>query len=622
MHLEATTNFIVNNLGQKYTEPPVLDLSAVVSDSTPESPLIFVLSPGVDPTNQLMALAELKQITFNSIALGQGQSPHAVRLIDTGTIEGNWVLLANCHLMMSWLGELDKMIEQMPTRQPNPGFRLWMSSAPHPDFPIGILQRGLKMTTEPPKGLKANMTRLVNNLSEAKFNSSGKPHKYQKLLYAMCWFHAVLVDRRKFKMLGWNIPYDFNDSDFEVSELCLRLYLDEYDETPWDALKYLVSEINYGGRVTDDLDRRLMNTYMAQFFNDDVLTVPGYRLSSLPNYIVPEDGPLSLYKEVCAGLPPLDRPEAFGQHPNADIASAISSGIAMLEVVVALQPKAEAGEGASPEDQVYDICEGLLGLVPFAVDIVKTAGEGDGSALYVVLVQELQRYNILLSKIRHTLVNVQKGIRGLVVMSSELDAAFQKLVLGAVPTSWLGAYPSLKPLASWSRDLVQRWAQLMEWCEKGVPKCFWLAGFTYPNGFLTALMQTSARHNNVSIDTLMWEFPVSNVEEKDITARPKEGAFVKGLFLEGAGWSYDNSCLCEPEPMELVYHMPIIHFKPVEVKKSKAKGMYACPLYLYPLRTGSRERPSWMLNIDIKSGQSEPETWVKRGTALLLALAE
>ena len=106
------------------------------------------------------------------------------------------------------------------------------------------------------------------------------------------------------------------------------------------------------------------------------------------------------------------------------------------------------------------------------------------------------------------------------------------------------------------------------------------------------------------------------------TQRPKEGAFVKGLFLEGAGWSYDNSCLCEPEPMELVYHMPIIHFKPVEAKKSKAKGMYACPLYLYPLRTGSRERPSWMLNIDIKSGQSEPETWVKRGTAMLLALAE
>ena len=87
-----------------------------------------------------------------AIALGQGQSPHAIRLIDNGVTEGHWVLLANCHLMMSWLGELDKIIEQMPARQPNPAFRLWLSSSPHPKFPIGILQRGLKMTTEPPKG--------------------------------------------------------------------------------------------------------------------------------------------------------------------------------------------------------------------------------------------------------------------------------------------------------------------------------------------------------------------------------------------------------------------------------------------------------------------------------------
>ena len=184
-----------------------MDLNAVLLDSTEYNPLIFVLSPGVDPTNQLMALAEQKQIVFHSIALGQGQSPHAIRLINGGVADGDWVLLANCHLMMSWLGELEKIIEGMPARQPNPAFRLWLSSAPHDKFPIGILQRGLKMTTEPPKGLKANMTRLVNNISESRFQSSGKPQKYKKLLFAMCWFHAVLVDRRKFLNLGWNIPY-------------------------------------------------------------------------------------------------------------------------------------------------------------------------------------------------------------------------------------------------------------------------------------------------------------------------------------------------------------------------------------------------------------------------------
>ena len=432
----------------------------------------------------------------------------------------------------------------------------------------------------------------------------------------------LLHSSAQFLNLGWNIPYDFNDSDFEVSELCLRLYLDEYDETPWDALKYLISEINYGGRVTDNLDRRLMNCYMDAFFCEDALQQPGFKLSTLPNYMIPDDGPLSMYGEVCKGFPVVDRPEAFGQHANADIASAITSGNAMLETVVSLQPRTADASGVSPDDMVYGFAEDLLGLVPEPININDKAGDSDGSALYVVLVQELQRYNGLLAKIRKSLVMVQKGIKGLVVMSSDLDEIFKKLLIGQVPTSWGSAYPSLKPLANWSRDLVARWAQLMEWCEKGPPKVFWLAGFTYPNGFLTALMQTSARHNNVSIDTLMWDFPVSNVEEKDITQRPKEGAYVKGLFLEGAGWSYDNGCLCEPEPMELVYSMPIIHFKPTEAKKSKAKGMYACPLYLYPLRTGSRERPSWMLNIEIKSGAVEPDVWIKRGTAMLLALTE
>merc|ERR1719230_2432811 len=384
----AATAFLINNLGARFTEPPVLDLNSVLADSAPTSPLIFVLSPGVDPTNQLLQLSEQKGVTFTTIALGQGQSPHAIRLIEQGIKEGHWVLLANCHLMMSWLNELDKIIEGLPTRSPHNSFRLWLSSSPHPQFPIGILQRGIKMTTEPPKGLKANMTRLMNNMSEAKFSSCLKPHKYKKLLYALCWFHSILVDRRKFQNLGWNIPYDFNDSDFEVSELCLRLYLDEYDETPWDALKYLISEINYGGRVTDDLDRRLMNVYMASFFNEDALNVPNYRLSSLSSYVIPEDDPLNLYREVCAGLPPIDRPEAFGQHPNADIASQITSGNSMLEVIVSLQPRAADASGASPEDKAYAL--------------------GDGSALYSVLVQELQRYNGLLAKIRKSLSDVKK----------------------------------------------------------------------------------------------------------------------------------------------------------------------------------------------------------------------
>ena len=68
-------------------------------------------------------------------------------------LQGNWVFLANCHLSLSWMPQLDKLVEQLQIQkpEPHPEFRLWLSSSPHPDFPIAILQTGLKMTTEPPK---------------------------------------------------------------------------------------------------------------------------------------------------------------------------------------------------------------------------------------------------------------------------------------------------------------------------------------------------------------------------------------------------------------------------------------------------------------------------------------
>ena len=63
----------------------------------------------------------------------------------------------------------------------------------------------------------------------------------------------------------------------QVSENLLSLYLDGYDETPWDALKYLIAGINYGGHVTDDWDRRLLMTYINDLFTDSVLTQPFYK---------------------------------------------------------------------------------------------------------------------------------------------------------------------------------------------------------------------------------------------------------------------------------------------------------------------------------------------------------
>jgi len=171
------------------------------------------------------------------------------------------------------------------------------------------------------------------------------------------------------------------------------------------------------------------------------------------------------------------------------------------------------------------------------------------------------------------------------------------------------------------RDLMERIDFIQGWLDNGqLPKVFWLAGFTYPTGFLTGLLQTTARKNGVSIDALSWEFPVLATEIAGVAQGPKEGAYMHGMFLEGARWNKDDSCLDDSNPMELIADMPIVHFKPVEGKrKPPSKAVYTCPLYMYPIRTGTRERPSFVVGVQLDAGAVDASFWVKRGTALLLA---
>lgn len=107
------TTFVASNLGQKFTEPPVLDMQQVLTEASCQTPLIFVLSPGADPAAGLFLLAESSRMSnrFFSLSLGQGQAPIAKRMIEEGSKHGQWVFLANCHLSLSWMPELDKLIE-------------------------------------------------------------------------------------------------------------------------------------------------------------------------------------------------------------------------------------------------------------------------------------------------------------------------------------------------------------------------------------------------------------------------------------------------------------------------------------------------------------------------------
>lgn len=352
---------------------------------------------------------------FKSLALGQGQAGTASRMIEEGIRDGSWVFLANCHLMISWLDKLELLVEEISIKNPNPNFRLWLSSSPHPKFPTSILQRGIKITTEPPKGIKQNLQRLYNLIPEPSFNKSKTPHKYKKLLFSLCFLHSILLERKKFMTLGWNRPYDFNDADFQVSDTLLSIYLDEYEQTPWDAIKYLIADLNYGGHVTDKWDRRLLGVYAKKLFCPEVLTIPNYRLSSLFTYFVPEDGALQTYKDYISSLPLNDKPEVFGQHPNADIAAQIQDSNYLLDTLVSMQPRQVTGVGESREQKVFNMTADLLKRIPH--DIEYDSEKHPPSPIKVALAQEIVRYNALLRTMRKSLHELQKGVKGTLFLS-------------------------------------------------------------------------------------------------------------------------------------------------------------------------------------------------------------
>ncbi|XP_026839391.1 dynein heavy chain 2, axonemal [Drosophila erecta] len=618
------TQFIITKLGPRYVDPPVLDLKATFDESISQTPLIFVLSPGVDPAQSLISLSETVKMSqrMYSLSLGQGQAPIATKLIMDGIKDGNWVFLANCHLSLSWMPTLDKMIATMQSMKLHKKFRLWLSSSPHPDFPISILQTSIKMTTEPPRGIKSNMKRLYNNINEANMEICSEPSKYKKLLFALCFFHTVLLERKKFLELGWNVIYSFNDSDFEVSEILLLLYLNEYEDTPWGALKYLIAGVNYGGHITDDWDRRLLITYINQFFCDQALQTRKFRLSTLSNYFIPDDGDVQSYLDQIQMFPNFDKPDAFGQHSNADIASLIGETRMLFEALLSMQAQTNStGSSENGETKVFDLAKEILINTPDEINYEQTAKiiGINRTPLEVVLLQEIERYNKLLVEMCTQLRDLRRGIQGLVVMSSDLEDIFVAVSEGRVPLQWLKAYNSLKPLAAWSRDLIHRVGHFNSWAKTlRSPTLFWLAAYTFPTGFVTAVLQTSARATKTPIDELSWDFYVF-VEEDTAAARiirEGGGVYIRSLFLEGAGWLRKNQCLQDPLPMELICPLPVIHFKPVENLKKRCRGVYQCPAYYYPIRSGS-----FVIAVDLKSGNEKADYWIKRGTALLLSLA-
>lgn len=485
-------------------------------------------------------------------------------------------------------------------------------------MPQGILESAIKITNEPPTGMNANMHKALDNFDQETLEMCSKESEFKSILFALCFFHAVVAERRKFGPQGWNRIYPFNFGDLTISIYVLHNYLENNSRVPWEDLRYLFGEIMYGGHITDDWDRRLCRTYLDEIMTQDLVDGD---LSLCSGFSAPPNMDYVGYHTFIDERMPAESPVLYGLHPNAEIGFLTTVAENLFKTIFELQPRdsgAQAKSGNAPtsrEDIVRGMADDLYDKIPeeFIMDDLYARTE-DRSPFVLVAFQECERLNILILEIKRSLRELRSGLKGELTISPDMEVLMVDIFFDKVPESWAKrAYPSLLGLQNWFMDLVMRGKELEHWAADFVlPSSVWLAGFFNPQSFLTAIMQQTARKNEWPLDKMCLNCDVTKKQKEDFNASPREGAFIHSLFMEGARWDMNMGSIVSARLKELFPQMPVIFVKAVTQDKQDTKNVYECPVYK------TRQRgPTYVWTFNLKTKEKAAK-WTLAGTAILL----
>lgn len=550
------------------------DLNVIVTEEVgPTNPLALCSVPGFDASYRVDSLVRATGTKCTSVAMGSQEGFQlADQAIAAGARSGSWVLLKNVHLAPSWLSQLEKRILTLNAHR---NFRLFVTCETNPVIPVNFLRASRILMNEPPPGLKANMMDCLRGIHPKRIEQG--PVEVVRIYFLLAFFHATLIERLRYTPLGWSKLFEFNDSDAEAALNTIEAWVHRVAKgrsnidpqaVPWDALTNLLKMSVYGGKIDNEADQLLLDSFVQDIFTPQAYesafilvdswspeaNTPGTAKQSL---VAPEGTRMETFLDWVGQLPDQQPPQWLALPPTAERVIATAHGSSLLNKLVRMRQLAdddddvavgtgsvttsttEAGISTQPawmKTLGVNVHE-WLNILPEGLTIFKGNTESMTNPLFRFWAREYRIGTDLLKNVRQDLNEVSEVCKGQIRQTNRNRILLNELVKGSIPQAWRKYdVPKTMSLPQWISDFRLRLVQLNNVTQESTKTRFELFSVNLgqlfvPSAYLTATRQAIANRNKISLENLSLSL---HVEDGGASL----GAFVvEGLRLEGATWT-------------------------------------------------------------------------------------
>ncbi|CAH8525652.1 unnamed protein product [Dicrocoelium dendriticum] len=620
---------------------------------TNQTPTVILSLPqGFDPSGRIEDMASEHQKQLASIAIGSAEGfSQADKAINSAAKSGKWVMLKNVHLAPGWLVQLEKKLHNV---QPHPNFRLFLTMEINPKIPINLLRAGRVFVFEPPPGIKSSLLRTFASIPASRITRT--PAERCRLYFLLAWFNAVVQERLRYVPLGWSKRYEFNESDLKVACDTVDTWVDSAAmgrtnippaKVPWAALRTLLGQSIYGGKIDNLFDQRLMETFLSVLFTEasfehNFQLVQNVDGQSGKHIFVPEGSTREALLSWIQQLPDIQTPSWLGLPNNAEKVLLTNLGQEMTNNLLKLQEAVTDDESlvTSAFDrkkssvvtdsrpawmrQLLTSATSWLCLLPKSLKRLTRTTENLRDPLYRFFEREVNSGANLLSSVRHDLEVVIAVCSGEQKPTNRHRNLMSELVKGLIPDDWQRyTIPKNMTVIQWINDFALRIKQLIMISEtagsSGVVALqsiqVWLGGLFMPEAYITATRQFVAQSNGWALEELYLDVslvvPVTSTQSPSAEA----GAFVvRDLWLMGAE-PVNASTLCLSDTISVVLPFTVLKWirlsTEAQVERRVEKdGIVRLPVYM----NGSRSSVLFTVQLATKEATNR---FYERGVALL-----